>query len=132
MKGDLLLDTQVLLWWGVGDRRLGAFARDQIETTRTVVLSDVSMWEMAIKVRIGKLSFEPDLDSWFATALARQQVLPLQISRRHIARTARLPLHHRDPFDRLLIAQAQVERLTVVTVDHDFRDYDVDVLDAAT
>lgn len=125
-----LLDTNVLLRWGAGEG-LGVAAEHVVETSRRLVVSDVSMWELAIKARIGKLELDIPIEAWFDRALNQPAVSSLPVERRYIGRVATLPLHHRDPFDRLLIAQAQIEGLTVITSDRSFRLYDVAVLDAA-
>lgn len=126
-----LLDTNVLIRWGAGDG-LGSAADQVVETSPRLMVSDVSMWELAIKARVGKLDLDLPVDIWFDRALSQPAVSSLPIERRCIGRVATLPLHHRDPFDRLLIAQAQVEGLTVITSDRKFRLYGIDVLEAAS
>jgi PIN domain nuclease of toxin-antitoxin system len=122
----LLLDTHSFLWFIEGSPRLSATARALIEpTTNDVVLSVASGWEIAIKVSSGKLNLgEP-----FATLIPRQlqtnmiQLLPISFS--HLAAVATLPFHHRDPFDRMLIAQAQVEQMPIVSADAAFDAYGI-------
>ncbi len=123
----LLLDTHALLWWLLDDPELPRSARRAIERADVVRVSAASIWEVAIKQRLGKL---PEL----ALAVAELPELvrssgfvPLAIDERHAAAVASLPLHHRDPFDHLLIAQAQIEQLTLVTRDPQFAAYGVDV-----
>jgi PIN domain nuclease of toxin-antitoxin system len=89
-----------------------------------VVISAVSVWEVAIKRRLGKLDAPPDL----LQKLERAAVEMLPITPRHADRAGTLPMHHRDPFDRLLIAQAEVERFALVTADGEMDDYEVEVL----
>lgn len=120
----LLLDTHVFLWWRIDSPRLRAEARDAIGTADMVFVSAASAWEAAIKIGLGRLelpeSFEAGvLDSGFERLLIRFS---------HAERTSELPLHHRDPFDRLLIVQAQEEDLLLVTHDSAFEDYEVEVL----
>ena len=109
----LLLDTQVVLWALAGHRRLSREARQLIDDHEAVV-SAASIWEIAIKVSIGKLDADP--------AAVRQALEPsgfdeLPVTGEHAARVALLPAHHRDPFDRVLIAQSLVEGLVLLTAD---------------
>jgi PIN domain nuclease of toxin-antitoxin system len=122
----LLLDTNALLWLLAGDPRLGAQARQQVDTAAELVVSAASLWEIAIKVSIGKLAALPGLPAVLAEAGVRR----LGIEDEHLRRLESLPWHHRDPFDRLLIAQAQAEALTVLTADPAFGDYAVPARDA--
>ncbi len=103
----LLLDTHALLWWLTYDRRLGPTARDLIEDPHNdVLVSVVALWEIALKVRVGKL--KADLEQ--VTGLIQQEgCIVLDIGIKHLQALARLPAHHRDPFDHLLIAQAIAE-----------------------
>lgn len=121
----LLLDTHALLWWLLDDPELPASARRSVERAGEVRVSAASIWEVAIKQRLGKL---PEL----ALAVAELPGLirdcgfvPLPVDERHAAAVAALPLHHRDPFDHLLIAQAQIEQLAIVTRDPQFGAYGV-------
>lgn len=127
---DLLLDTQALLWWKEGSRKLGQRARRQIATAATTRVSAASAWEIAIKSRLGRLKLAAPLHSWMPEALERDGFEMLSVTVGHAVALAALPDHHADPFDRLLVAQAQLEGLTVVTSDPAFHDYDVRVLDA--
>jgi PIN domain nuclease of toxin-antitoxin system len=119
---DLLLDTHVFLWWDSDLPRLGTIARSAIrDPSNTVFVSAVSVWEIAIKRRLGRLPFEGS-----PTAnIARNGFIPLAISPEHAERVGDLPLFHSDPFDRLLIAQAQLSGMTLVTVDQKIRRYPV-------
>jgi PIN domain nuclease of toxin-antitoxin system len=119
----LLLDTHALLWWLLDDPALPGTTRRAIEKAETVYVSSASIWEVAIKQRLGKL---PELALSVAElpALVLQcRFAPLPITDRHAAAVALLPAHHRDPFDHLLIAQAQLEKLAVVTRDNRFAAY---------
>jgi PIN domain nuclease of toxin-antitoxin system len=130
---NLLLDTQALLWWKAGSRKLGRHARRAIERdAATVRVSAASAWEIAIKSRSGRLRLEEPLHRWMPEELQRNGFLILNVTIDHAVAVASLPDHHDDPFDRLLIAQALHEGLTVVTSDTAFDDYDVGVLDART
>lgn len=122
----LLLDTNALLWFLAGSGRLRRAARAAVEDADVVFVSVASLWEATIKASLGRLSLPADLGA----ATSDQGMRRLDICDAHLARLTSLPLHHRDPFDRLLIAQAQAEGLTVVTSDSSFGQYDVQVLDA--
>lgn len=119
----VLLDTHAALWWLDDDAPLGAEAAALIEAESSeVLLSAVVVWEVAIKRGLGKL----DVPDGFAQALLGAGARPLPIALEHAALVEALPDHHRDPFDRLLIAQAQHEGATIVTADPLIRRYDVE------
>lgn len=123
----LLLDTHVLLWWLDNHPELGAKARDIISTgDNEVFVSAISAAEIAIKSSIGKLRVPNDLE-W---QLDQNAFIPLPLRVHHGLALEGLPLHHRDPFDRLLIAQAQCEDLVLVTADSAFAAYDTRTVDA--
>lgn len=127
----LLLDTQALLWWREGHRRLGPRARAAIEQGAfAVFFSAASAWELAMKSGAGKLKLRQPLDRWLLAALDGSGFHTLPVTLEHALTVTGLPAHHADPFDRLLVAQAQLERLTLVTSDDVFEHYDVKVLDA--
>lgn len=117
----LLLDTNVVLWWQRDDRRLGREARDAIATADVVWVSAVSGWEVAIKTALGRLR----LDEPFRVSIAADDFTELPMTLAHTSRLQDLPLHHTDPFDRMLAAQALTERATVVTHDRAFEPYGV-------
>jgi PIN domain nuclease of toxin-antitoxin system len=124
----LLLDTQVWLWMAEAPDRLSPAVRRLVSPTgNQCFLSAVTVWEIAIKYRIGKLRLPAIPAVVVPQWMERSDVLPLPILHRHALQVATLPLHHRDPFDRLLIAQAQLENLTVLTTDRNFERYDVEV-----
>lgn len=128
---NLLLDTQALLWWREGSSKLGSRARVTIAKNAAAVrVSAATAWEIAIKVRAGRLRLADPLHVWMPAALERSGFGTLNVTIVHAVTVANLPDHHADPFDRLLIAQAQIEDLTIVTADTAFDDYDVKVLDA--
>jgi PIN domain nuclease of toxin-antitoxin system len=119
----LLLDTHTLLWFVANDSALSGTARTLIETADDVFVSVASAWETAIKVHLGKLTVDAPSAEWFFGEQMRANGFTyLPIAPAHVFRAAALPLHHRDPFDRMLIAQSLVEGLTLVTPD-DFRAY---------
>jgi PIN domain nuclease of toxin-antitoxin system len=121
----LLLDTHVLLWALQASRRLSRAARAAIvDPGNEVWVSAVSPWEIEIKRAVGRVRAPDDV----LTEIRRARFLPLPITLEHGVAAGTLPLHHRDPFDRLLIGQAQVEGLTVVTHDSDFARYQVAIL----
>jgi PIN domain nuclease of toxin-antitoxin system len=120
----LLLDTHAFLWWVADDARLSARARRAI-AREPCVLSVVSCWEMAIKVSLQKLDVPLPLDRFIGAQLELNGFGLLPIGIEHTAAAATLPFHHRDPFDRLLAAQALREQLSIVSADKVFRKYAV-------
>jgi len=117
----LLLDTHTLLWWLDGDRRLSRRARTAIgDGDNQVLVSAASAWELSTKARLGKLPGALHVASDVAGCLADQGFVELPISVMHAQRAGGLAIAHRDPFDRMLIAQAQMEDLTVVTNEAQF------------
>jgi PIN domain nuclease of toxin-antitoxin system len=120
-----LLDTHALLWWLADDPALSPVARAAIAAGQTrVFVSAASAWEMSIKRAQGKLDSPEDLEA----ELVRHRFQPLPITVAHALVAGRLPRHHGDPFDRMLIAQAQLHQLTVVTHDPRFPLYGVPIL----
>jgi PIN domain nuclease of toxin-antitoxin system len=125
----LLLDTQCWLWWFAQPDHLNAAAIAAIsDETNELWLSVASVWEMGIKVALGKLPLPEPLDSYLPSRMAQLGVRSLDIRAAHALQAAFLPLHHRDPFDRMLIAQAQVEQMTVATSDSQLKLYEVPLL----
>lgn len=117
----LLLDTHTLLWWLDGDRRLSRKARGLIaEEKNEVYVSAASAWEISTKVRIGKLPLATEVAATLPECVDSQGFEPLPITILHAQRADALPGPHRDPFDRMLAAQAQLENLPVVTNDKIF------------
>lgn len=121
----LLLDTHIVLWWLADDPKLPAAAREAIaDPVHEVAVSAASVWEIGIKQAVGRLDAPDDL----VVELGAAGFGSLPMTAEHAAAAARLPAHHADPFDRMLIAQATIERLKVVTVDRRFAAYGVDLL----
>ena len=126
----LLLDTHILLWYLEGHSNLPEAQRLKIEDRRNqVAVSAVTLWEMTIKIAIGKLELMDDLAT-IENTLLRQGILILPIQTVHLQRLLSLPFHHRDPFDRLIIAQALAEEMTLVSDDTAFSTYPVSLLPA--
>jgi PIN domain nuclease of toxin-antitoxin system len=130
----LLLDTQCWLWWFAQPERLSEEAIAHIvDESNDLWFSVASIWEIGIKVAIGKLPLPEPIDSYISSRMVQLGAQSLEITATHALRAAALPLHHRDPFDRMLIAQAQSGDMTLVSADAMFRQYsDVSILWAAS
>ncbi|MFZ5468711.1 MAG: type II toxin-antitoxin system VapC family toxin [Myxococcota bacterium] len=127
----LLLDTHALLWSASDPENLSADAREMLEDgTNEVLVSTVSAWEIAIKQSIGKLELPKPAEQWLPEVLRRTGFEVAELGLSAALRVRGLPWHHRDPFDRLLIAHALEDGYTLVTRDGVFADYGVPVLDA--
>ena len=125
----LLADSQVLLWWLGDDPKLSRTAKAAMADSRAdLIMSAVSIWELAIKQSVGKLRIDVDLREH---ALS-QGFTELPVTGVHGAAVRDLPFHHKDPFDRLLIAQARIEDLTLVTANRAMSAYDVTLMSATT
>ena len=128
-EGRALLDTHAFLWWNEEPERLSARAHEFIEEgTNAVFLSAVSAWEIAVKYSKGHLELPQEAQDYVLTRVGREGFLPLAIEISHALRAGMLPPVHRDPFDRLLIAQSQIERLPILTSDPNIARYDVEVI----
>lgn len=123
---NLLLDTHAVVWFLEGSDKLRTEARDAIESAERVYVSSATIWEMAVKVARGRLEAPSD----FPDRLLDLGMLQLALDWEHARVAGGLPLHHRDPFDRMLVAQAIVERLTIVTRDQEITRYPVPVIAA--
>jgi PIN domain nuclease of toxin-antitoxin system len=110
----LLIDTQIFIWAVLDSPKLGSEARRVMLDANEVIVSAASIWEIAVKAKIGKIEGDP---AEFVEAIGSSGFRELDISARHAARVHELPLYHRDPFDRLLIAQAIVEPMRLLIVD---------------
>ena len=122
----LLLDTHALLWWEADSERLGPVARAAIGASDLIYVSAASAWEAEIKQALGKLVFADDVEEM----IDANGFVELPVSVRHAAALRSLELYHRDPFDRMLVAQALVEACTLVTADKNLVRYGIPVLDA--
>ena len=122
----LLLDTHILLWWLAESPKLSKTIKARIADAENVYVSAASVWEMAIKTAIGKLDAPDDLEE----QLQRHRFEQMPVSVSHALAVAKLPRHHSDPFDRMLVAQASFESLTLVTADPQLAVYGVPILRA--
>lgn len=124
-----LLDTHTFLWWNTEDPQLSARAREIIADGRNeIILSAASVWEISIKAAKGKLILPEPPEQYIANRMELYRFQPLLIQVSHATRVYSLPHHHDDPFDRMLIAQSQVESLPLLSADPEIRKYDVEVI----
>jgi len=122
----LLLDTHALIWFAEDDARLSTAAREALnDEANDLFCSTASIWEMAIKVSIGKLKIAARLDGAFRRRLEQNGFGILTVEYAHAARVEELPWHHRDPFDRLLVAQATIENMALVSHDDQLDAYGI-------
>lgn len=125
----LLLDTQCWLWMQASPEKLNDKARELlVDPANDLLLSAASSWEIAIKYALGKLPLPIPPASYVPDRLRSGGVTPLAVSHAHALAVAELPAHHRDPFDRLLITQAQLDDLTLLTADRTLDAYDVQIV----
>jgi PIN domain nuclease of toxin-antitoxin system len=125
----VLLDTHAFLWWITEDRRLSARARKVLaDGGNGLLLSAASGWEIAIKASLGRITLPIPIDRFLSEQLHRNGIGTLPIEMSHALHVHVLPLLHRDPFDRLLVAQAQLEKLRILTSDRQVAQYDVETL----
>lgn len=126
---NLLVDTQTYLWWLLEPGKLQPAAAEALaDAANKANFSAASSWEIAIKHRLGKLQLPQAPETFVPDSLLKTGFTPLPVQHAHALAVASLPQHHNDPFDRLLVAQAQLERMTLVTSDRAFQRYDVSVL----
>ena len=127
----LLLDTQAFLWMQTTPERLHRRALALIEDPDTeLFLSAASSWEIAIKYGLKKLDLPESPEEYVPSRMERSRTLALGVQHIHALRTAMLPPHHRDPFDRLLIAQSQIESMPLLTSDQQLAKYDIEIIRA--
>jgi len=127
----VLLDTQVWLWMQAAPDRLSEAARRIVEPAENeLLLSAASSWEIAIKFGLGRLPLPVPPDRYVPDRIRRSGVTPLVVEHAHALAVASLPNHHRDPFDRLLVAQARLEGVPILTADPGFAPYQVEVIGA--
>lgn len=125
----LLLDTHVFLWWMHNDPRLSAIVIAAVEDDQNqIFVSSISAVEMAIKVRLEKLRIDSPLPEFLSRGMEALRAIELPVKIPHALRLAQLPIYHRDPFDRLLVAQAQIEGLTLVTDDAKIHLYGIPII----
>ncbi len=123
---NLLLDTHAFLWFITNDPRLSSQAQSLIQSpANRRLLSMASLWEMAIKVSLGKLTLAQTFDQFIPRQLQLNQIEVLAIELPHLAAVVAMPFHHRDPFDRLMAAQCQIEGLPIVSADPIFDAYSI-------
>jgi PIN domain nuclease of toxin-antitoxin system len=122
----LLLDTCTFLWMMAEDERLGSTARRNIvDPANDLILSAASSWEISIKFALGRLRLPQPPEAYVPSRMERSGISGLSIEHDHVLATAGLPAHHRDPFDRLLVAQCQIEGIAIITPDPTFALYAV-------
>lgn len=124
-----LLDTHAFLWWIIGDRRFSQAASKAIaDGANEIFVSAASIWEIAIKARLGRLGIPDDPSRFIERQIVENAFRGLPIDAGHALRVWELPDHHQDPFDRMLVAQAQVEGLALISRDPLVARYDVEIL----
>ena len=117
-----LIDTHILLWWVFDDPKLDKNCRDIIRNPdNTIIVSSVSAWEIATKYRIGKLPEAKQIVEQYSNILHQAKFIEMAIATNHALRAGSLPIDHRDPFDRMIMAQAEIENLPVISYDAAFR-----------
>lgn len=122
----LLLDTHVFIWFIGGDAKLSRVARTLIEdTANEKFFSVASVWEMAILKRLGRITIAGNFEVFIASQLQANTIALSNITLGHLSKVSELPLHHRDPFDRLIISQGLVESYAIVSIDEMFDGYSV-------
>jgi PIN domain nuclease of toxin-antitoxin system len=125
----VLLDTHAFLWWNMDDDQLSEHAREIIaDGNNAVFLSAASAWEIAIKAAKGKLILPESPAQYVTSRLSQHHFLSLPIEVRHALRVYELPRYHDDPFDRLLVAQCQIEQLPMLTTDGEMKKYEIETL----
>jgi PIN domain nuclease of toxin-antitoxin system len=124
-----LLDTHAFIWWVTDDSQLSSIAYSIIaDPSNELFLSSASAWEIVIKVRLGKLSLPEPPETYIPSRLRINKFQSLPIQMIHALQVANLPNLHRDPFDRIIIAQSQVEKMSILTVDSQIIQYPVDII----
>ncbi|TAF07160.1 MAG: type II toxin-antitoxin system VapC family toxin [Nostocales cyanobacterium] len=124
-----LIDTHILLWWFFDDPKLDRSCREIIKNPdHHIFVSSVSPWEIATKYRIGKLPEAKDILPIYPQLLTQSQFIELAINSNHAIRAGTLPIDHRDPFDRMIMAQAEIEKMPVITYDQAFHTGFIEVI----
>ncbi len=125
----LLLDTHAFLWFVKDNPRLSNHLKDLIEDENNAIyLSHASLWEMSIKYNLGKLRFDTSYELFVESEIIQTNIKLLNFKLEHFKLNATLPLHHKDPFDRLIIVQSMVEEIPIITVDPAFEKYQVNII----
>jgi PIN domain nuclease of toxin-antitoxin system len=125
----IILDTHAFIWWITDSARLSSRAREVVADPRNaLVWSAASSWEIAIKSSLGRIDMPEPIGAFLAEQLRLQRVDPLPVEHSHAWRVAEQPFHHRDPFDRLLVAQALVEDLPILSADGQLKAYGVETI----
>lgn len=123
-----LLDTHTALWFARKSPKLSKKAYSAIYNfNNDIYISDISLWEIVIKLKIGKLKFDKSIEELIAY-FEKEKFSWLSLDKEHILETKNLAFHHKDPFDRILIAQARIENLTVISCDQHFSSYNIELL----
>lgn len=126
---DILLDTQVILWAISGDKRLSKKGKTVfLDPANNLYFSMAGYWEIAIKVSIGKLELADQWQMIIAREMQNNFIRFLPITKEHCNCLAGLPFHHRDPFDRMIVAQTQVEQMVLLTADNQLTKYDIQII----
>ncbi len=120
-----LIDTHTFLWFIQDNPQLSVEAKSLLESDVAVLLSVASLWEIAIKVSVGRLSLSDDFEKFISQQIVANDIEVLPIGLQHLSVVAALPFHHRDPFDRLMIAQAMVEQIEIISLDKEFDAYPI-------
>ena len=124
-----LLDTHVFLWWVLDDERLTPYVREYIaDEGHNLLLSSASCWEIAIKAKMGRLKLSENPEKFILDQMIVNNISGLPIQLVHALHVYNLPYHHRDPFDRMLVAQASIEKIPIITNDRLITNYDVKTL----
>lgn len=124
----VLIDTHIFLWFINDDPKLSATTKALLQSEANVMVSVASLWEIAIKISLGKLRLPESIEVLFPEQLRLNNIALLPIDIQHLKTMSMLPFHHRDPFDRLIIAQAMVEEAGLVSMDQVFEQYDVNLI----
>jgi len=127
MSEPLLLDTCGLLWLAAGHRRLSVAARKRINTATLVGVSAITAWEVGLKAARGELKLPMEAEEWFEGVVGHHRLQVFEVTPRIAFEANRLPWHHRDPADRFILATARLHHMAVVTADHNFASYGVEI-----
>ncbi len=124
-----LLDTHTFLWWNMDDAQLSLLAKEIIaDGANEIFLSAATAWEIAIKSARGRLELPEDPTRYVSSRMNLHGFQPLSVQIHHAVQVYKLPMHHADPFDRLLIAQSQIESMPLISIDSEIRKYEVEVV----